>query len=163
MMAEMPYADIQSALDDPPGFRNYWSVEHLNELPDPAIDLYCGRSADMPAPSPSQQLVIPWGGAVARDADRWPLPYRSAAWVVHPLGLWTDPAVDAAAIAWARDLCADMKPFSTGAVYLNFTGDEGQDRVVAGFGRENYDRMAKIKGEFDPANVFHRNHNIAPA
>jgi FAD/FMN-containing dehydrogenase len=47
-------------------------------------------------------------------------------------------------------------------VYLNFIGDEGEDRVVAGFGRENYARLAKIKTQYDPDNVFRLNHNIKP-
>lgn len=163
MVAEMPYAAIQSALDDPPGMRNYWSAEHLTEFPDEAIKAICDRDADRPHPSPSQQLLVPWGGAVARGADRWPLPHRKAAWVVHPFGVWEDAADDERGIAWARNACADLKPWSTGAVYLNFIGDEGHDRVVAGFGQENYDRLARVKGEFDPGNVFHLNHNILPA
>ena len=163
MVAEMPYAAIQSALDDPPGFRNYWSAEHLSSFPDEAVKAFCDRAADMVSPSPSQQLVAPWGAAVARDADKWPLPHRSADWVIHPFGLWSDPADDLRGIEWARNLCTDMKPWATGAVYLNFIGDEGQDRVVAGFGQENYDRLARVKAEFDPANVFHLNQNIKPA
>ena len=47
--------------------------------------------------------------------------------------------------------------------YLNFIGDEGQDRVVAGFGRENYERLATIKAHYDPHNVFRLNHNIRPS
>ncbi|WP_020391425.1 FAD-binding oxidoreductase [Kribbella catacumbae] len=163
MVAEMPYAAIQSALDDPPGFRNYWSAEHLSEFPDEAIKAFHDRSADMPYPSPSQQALLPWGGAVARDADKWPLPHRDAAWVIHPFGLWEDVAEDESGIAWARNLCKDLKPWSTGAVYLNFIGNEGQDRVIAGYGQENYDRLARVKAEFDPGNVFHLNQNIKPA
>jgi FAD/FMN-containing dehydrogenase len=56
-----------------------------------------------------------------------------------------------------------MRPWATGAVYLNFIGDEGKDRVVAGFGRENYDRLAKAKARYDPDNLFRHNHNIEPA
>ncbi|GAB2596096.1 FAD-binding oxidoreductase [Kribbella endophytica] len=163
MVAEMPYAALQSALDDPPGFRNYWSAEHLNELPDEAIAALASRAADMVRPSPSQQLIVPWGGAVAREADKWPLPHRSAAWVVHPFGVWADAADDAQGIQWARDVCADVREWSTGAVYLNFIGDEGQDRVVAGYGEENYRRLAQVKREYDPDNVFHLNQNIRPA
>jgi FAD/FMN-containing dehydrogenase len=163
MIAEMPYVAVQSALDDPPGFRNYWSAEHLTELPDEAVKAFSDRAADMPYPSPSQQMVVPWGGAVARDADKWPLPHRSAAWVVHPFGMWEDAADDARGIEWARRVCADLKPWATGAVYLNFIGDEGHDRVVAGFGKDNYDRLARVKAEFDPGNVFHLNQNIKPA
>jgi FAD/FMN-containing dehydrogenase len=116
----------------------------------------------MVIPSPSQHLAAPWGEAVSRDAGTWPQPHRSADWVVHPLGLWEDPADDAQGIAWARDTCAAMQPFATGAVYLNFVGDEGRDRIVAGFGEENYHRLAAIKAEYDPGNVFHLNHNISP-
>ena len=162
-LTEMPYAEIQSALDDPPGFRNYWSVEHVNDLPDEAIDGFCERAHDMVVPSPSQHILFPWGGALQRQGAQWPLPHRSAKWAVHPLGLWEDPADDAQAIAWARDTCSDFEPWATGDVYLNFVGDEGQDRVVAGFGEENYRRMAAVKAEFDPDNVFRLNHNVIPA
>jgi FAD/FMN-containing dehydrogenase len=163
MFAAMPYPAVNGALDDPPGYRNYWSAEHLSELPDEAVDLFCARAADMVVPSPSQHIMIPWGAAVGGGADEWPLPHRAARWVAHPLGLWEDPADDEQAIGWARGFCADMKPFATGAVYLNFTGEEGEDRIVAGYGRENYDRLAKVKAEFDPQNVFHLNHGITPA
>ena len=40
--------------------------------------------------------------------------------------------------------------------------DEGQERVQATYGA-NYERLAKIKTEYDPDNVFHVNQNIAPA
>lgn len=162
MIAEMPYADIQTALDDPPGYRNYWSAEHLLSLPDAAVDLFCLTADDMPVPTPSQHILFPWGGAVARDAGRWPLPHRKANWVVHPLGLWENPADDDRGIAWARSLVYEMKPFATGAVYLNFVGDEGQNRVIAGFGRTNYDRLSQVKAAYDPTNTFHLNHNIKP-
>ncbi|MDQ4084420.1 MAG: FAD-binding oxidoreductase [Actinomycetota bacterium] len=163
MVAEMPYADIQCALDDPPGYRNYWSAEHLRELPDAAVDAFCARARDMIVPSPSQDVLVPWGGAVARDADSWPLPHRRAPWVVHPFGLWEEPADDQRGRSWARAVCADMAPYATGQVYLNFIGDEGVSRVVAGYGAENYERLATVKAQYDPHNVFRLNHNIRPA
>jgi FAD/FMN-containing dehydrogenase len=163
MIAELPYAEIQCALDDPPGYRNYWSAEHLQQLPDAAVDLFCERAEDMIVPSPSQLILLPWGEAVARELDAWPLPHRRAAWVIHPFGLWDDAADDERGIAWSKAVCADMRPFATGDVYLNFIGDEGKDRVIAGFGAENYQRLAAVKAEYDPDNVFRLNHNIEPA
>jgi FAD/FMN-containing dehydrogenase len=162
LVTDLPYAQLQSMLDDPPGFRNYWSAEHLKDLPDAALDRICARSADMPVPTPSQQILIPLGGAVSRGAA-WPGFSRADAWVVHPLGLWSEPADDDRARRWARDLRADVRPWATGDVYLNFIGDEGEERVVAGFGLDNYRRLARLKADLDPDNVFNRWHNVRPA
>lgn len=163
LIAEMPYAELQCMLDDPPGYRNYWSAEYLDAVPDEAVDLFCARAADMVVPSPSQHVLFPQGGAVGRGPTDYPIPWRHAPWCIHPFGLWEDPADDEHARRWARDIRADLKPWSSGAVYLNFIGDEGEDRVVAGFGRENYARLTKVKAQYDPYNVFCLNHNIKPA
>ena len=162
MVAEMPYAELQCMLDDPPGHRNYWSADYLRALPDEAIDRFCARSPDMIVPSASQHVLFPGGGKAAREPADWPIPWRRAAWCVHPFGLWTDPADDARGKQWAHDIRADLKPWSTGDVYLNFIGDEGGDRLIAGFGRENYGRLARVKAQYDPRNIFHLNHNIRP-
>jgi len=163
VLTELPYAELQCMLDDPPGFRNYWSAEYLDSFPDPAVDLFCARASDMVVPSPSQHAVFPMGGAVARGPADLPVPWRAAPWAVHPFGMWEDPADDARGRQWAHDVCADMKPWSIGAVYLNFIGDEGDERTAAGRGERNARRLAAVKAEYDPENVFHLNHNIAPA
>jgi len=163
MIAEMPYAEFQCMLDDPPGYRNYWSAEYLDSMPDQAVDRFCARAGDMIVPSASQHVLFPQGGAVARAPAEYPIPWRHAPWIAHPFGLWEDPADDARGRQWAHDIRADLKPWSSGTVYLNFIGDEGEDRVVAGFGRDNHARLAKVKREYDPENLFRLNHNIKPA
>lgn len=162
LVTDIPYADFQCSLDDPPGYRNYWSAEYLSALPDEAVRRFADSAERMPCPSPSQQALLPWGGAVARGTD-WPMANRDAPWVVHPFGLWEDPADDDRARMWARGLREELAPWSTGATYLNFIGDEGADRVVAGFGAANYARLAAVKAEYDPDNVFDRWHNVLPA
>ena len=163
MIAEMPYADLQCMLDDPPGYRNYWSAEYLKAFPDEALDLFCDRASDMIVPSPSQHVLFPQGGAVARGPTDFPISWRHAPWVVHPFGLWENPADDERGRQWTRRLREDLRPWASGNVYLNFIGDEGRERVIAGFGQENYQRLARIKAQYDPQNLFHLNHNIAPA
>ncbi|MCI0686952.1 MAG: BBE domain-containing protein, partial [Sporichthyaceae bacterium] len=162
MIAELPYAEFQSMLDDPPGYRNYWSAEYLDAIPDQALELFCARANDMVVPSPSQHVLFPMGGAVARADTDYPVPWRRAPWAVHPLGLWEDPADDVQGIGWAKGIRADLAPWSSGSVYLNFIGDEGSDRVLAGFGADNYRRLAAVKTQYDPDNTFRLNHNIAP-
>jgi FAD/FMN-containing dehydrogenase len=162
MTAEMPYADIQCAIDDPPGFRNYWSASHLAALPDEALDLFCSQGEDMIVPSPSQHLLIPWGGGVAEQATEWPMTHRGASWVTHPFGLWDDQRDDERGRAWVRRSVAELKPFDIGSVYLNFVADAAEDQVRASYGEENYERLAAVKAEFDPGNAFHRHHAIKP-
>lgn len=162
LITEMPYAELQRTFDVPPDLRNYWSAEHLEELPDEAVDRFCARADDMVVPSPSEHVLLPLGGAVGRAADDYPVPWRHAPWVAHPLGVWEDPADDDRGRRWARAVRTDLAPWSAGAVYLNFIGDEGEDRVVAGYGADNHKRLAAVKGEYDPGNLFSLNHNITP-
>lgn len=159
----MPYADLQSMIDDPPGFRQYWSADYHNAFPDDALDVFLDAGARRASPM-TQHLLIPWGGALARvDADATPLSQRSARWVSHPFATWEDAADDAANIAWVRDYRKAIAPFTTGGVYLNFIGDEGDARIKAAFGADKYERLAQIKAEFDPGNIFAGNQNIRPA
>ena len=159
----MPYADMQCMLDDPPGYRNYWSAEYLNGLPDGAVAAFCASAEAMIVPSPSQHVLIPQGGAIARGLADYPIPWRGAPWGVHPFGLWEDPADDSRGKAWAQGVRRAMQPWARGDIYLNFIGDEeGRDRVIAGWGKENYSRLQRVKREYDPQNVFRLNHNISP-
>ncbi|MEV1050684.1 FAD-binding oxidoreductase [Streptomyces sp. NPDC049887] len=162
ILQELPYAELQCMIDDPPGLRNYWSAEYLRALPDPAVDVFCARADSMIVPSNTQHILFPMGGALRRGDSEWPLPWRTAQWVLHPFAIWEDPADDERGRQWVRDARTDVKPWSVGQVYLNFIGDEGRERVVAGFGAENYRRLADVKAAYDPDNVFRLNHNIKP-
>jgi FAD/FMN-containing dehydrogenase len=160
LFGEIPYAEMQSLIDDPPGKRNWWTAEYLTGFPDDAIDRYCDYSLRMPR-SFTQSLALPWGHAVEANAPNTPL-QRDAAWVVHPFCVWEGAERDEEHIAWGREGREALADYKTGATYLNFVGDEGADRVRASFG-EHYDRLAAIKAAWDPDNVFSGNQNIVPA
>lgn len=162
LVGPMPYAELQSMIDDPPGFRQYWSADYHDTFPDGALDVFLDAGADRASPM-TQHLLLPWGGALARvDADATPLSQRSARWVSHPFATWEDPADDADNIAWVREYRKANAPFTTGGVYLNFIGDEGEARIKAAFGEDRYERLAQVKSEYDPRNVFAGNQNIRP-
>lgn len=162
LVGPMPYAQLQSMIDDPPGLRQYWSADYHDDFPDAALDVFLDAGARRPSPM-TQHLLLPWGGALARiDADATPLSQRAARWVSHPFATWEDAADDAANIAWVRDYRRANAPFTTGGVYLNFIGDEGDDRIKAAFGAAKYERLAQVKAEYDPRNVFAGNQNIRP-
>ncbi|MFF0738725.1 FAD-binding protein [Streptomyces chartreusis] len=162
IVGAMPYADVQCMLDDPPGMRNYWSAEYLTSAPDAYLDAFCAGGDALP-PTGTIHVLFPQGGAIAAGPHEYPVPYRDAPWAVHPFAIWEDPADDERCVSWVREVRAAARPWSTGAVYLNFIGDEGAERVVAGLGPENTRRLADLKRRYDPDNVFRFNHNIRPA
>ena len=56
-----------------------------------------------------------------------------------------------------------IHPFNLEGAYVNFMmDDEVQGRVQATYG-ENYKRLALVKAQYDPQNLFRVNQNIAPA
>jgi FAD/FMN-containing dehydrogenase len=165
MVQPMPYLAVQRLIDpgNQKGMRNYWTAEFLTGVPDAAIETICRYHLSKPSPL-TQIVLMPGGGAVARVADdRMAIGQRQAPFNIHILSMWTDSADDEANIVWTKEFGAAMKPFATGRVYLNFIGDEGEDRVKAAFGPETYARLQKLKERYDAGNLFRLNQNIRPA
>ena len=85
---------------------------------------------------------------------------RDAVGVLNIAAAWDQPADDGPNVEWARNAWRDLRQFSTGGTYVNFlTEEEGDDRTRAAY-RTNYARLARLKAEWDPGNLFHTNKNI---
>jgi FAD/FMN-containing dehydrogenase len=160
----MPYVELQSMLDPgaPPYQLNYWKSSHLKDLSDEAIEVLAGYSAAITSPL-SQVHLQHLGGAVQRvGEDEMAFSHRDALCVLNIVTKWEDPRESEKHIAWTRDFEAAMRPFSTGGVYVNFLGEEGEDRVRAAYGPAKYARLAALKKKYDPTNFFRMNQNIKP-
>jgi hypothetical protein len=117
----------------------------------------------MPGSAP-QIFCVAWGGAVSRaDARDSPLAGRDTRFVVHPLMMWEDPADDERVVAWGRSFRDALRDHVTGVTYLNFTGEEGAARVRAQYEAASYERIRRVKAEWDPEDVFHGSGHVAPA
>ncbi|MDA9488499.1 FAD-binding oxidoreductase [Bradyrhizobium sp. CCBAU 11361] len=163
-LATVPYLEIQSGGDAlfPRGRRYYWKAQFLREIGAGAIDALLDAYAR--APNTSSLLVFQHvGGAIARvPTPDSPYANRDAAFDCFPVAIWDDPADDDANMRWARELWSAVRPYSTGGVYANNLGEEGEDRVRDAYG-ENYARLAALKTRYDPTNLFRLNQNIRPA
>jgi FAD/FMN-containing dehydrogenase len=165
LVQPMPYLAAQKLTEggNPIGVRNYWTSDFYNEMPDAAIDALVEQSARRPSPIGSFVLV-PGGGAPSRVADHeTAFTQRQAPWNIHFLSQWFDAADDAANIAFTKAASGAMKPWATGRVYLNYIGDEGEERIEGSFGAETTARLRAIKAKWDPDNLFRHNQNIRPA
>lgn len=87
--------------------------------------------------------------------------HRDARYLFHPISIWADPADDERMIAANRTFTQAMRPFATGAAYLNFTPEA--DRVRDSYGDATYARLVALKDAYDPANLFRLNQNIRPS
>jgi FAD/FMN-containing dehydrogenase len=163
LIGPMPYTAFQAMLDpgNQPGFRNYWRGEYLTELSDDAIDTYVEHAREPLTPF-NQIIIFRLGQAVKEVADEdTAFSHRDADYVFHPIAMWEDPADDERLIGWVRQISEAMRPFETGGVYLNFTGDS--DKVRDAFGEQKYERLVALKDKFDPENLFQHNQNIKPS
>jgi FAD/FMN-containing dehydrogenase len=166
LIAPMPYVAFQSALDAlaPWGQRFYARGDYLPALSDAAIDAFLDHGVELTrlgAPL-SQMVLFRIGQAVAMVPDAaTAFSHRDAQYLFHPITAWFDPTQDERLIAGNRAFAAAMRPFSTGATYLNFTHEP--HRVRDGYGDEKYARLAALKDRYDPANLFRLNQNIRPA
>jgi FAD/FMN-containing dehydrogenase len=161
-VGELPFPALQSMFDPtyPPGLQWYWKADFLNELTDDAIAQHIEHAARMPTPL-STMLLHPVDGAascVAHDATAWS--YRNARWAEVIVGVSADPADKEQIVNWARAYWDAIHPYAAGGGYVNFMMDEGPAQIEATY-RDNHARLAAVKANYDPGNLFRVNQNIA--
>jgi FAD/FMN-containing dehydrogenase len=144
-----------------PGDQWYWRGEFMREILDEAIAVHAEHGPAMPTWKSTMHMYAIDGAAsrVANDATAWS--YRDAVWAGVFAGVDPDPANASAIRDWSRAYSDAIKPHAMGGGYVNFHMDE-PDRVRGMYGA-NYDRLARIKAQYDPDNVLSVNQNIAPA
>jgi FAD/FMN-containing dehydrogenase len=160
----MPYPVMNTILDAgfPSGSLNYWLSRFTRGLPDELIDTAVERFATVPSPM-TAILFEHFHGAVTRvGATETAVPHRDEGWNLLIPSVWTDPADNAANIAWTRDTFSALRPYFADGRWLNYLGDDQADDAIRAAYGPNYDRLREVKRRYDPENVFHLNHNIRP-
>jgi FAD/FMN-containing dehydrogenase len=163
-LGPMPHPMLQSLFDGlyPPGLQWYWRADFVRELGDPAIALHAEHGSRLPTMHSTMHLY-PINGAVHRVGKHdTAFSYRDVTWAEVIVGVDPAPANRERITAWTKDYWTALHPHAAGGAYVNFMMDEGQDRIKATY-RDNYDRLAAIKKQYDPANFFRVNQNIHPA
>jgi FAD/FMN-containing dehydrogenase len=162
----IPVPVLNSLFDPlyPPGLPQYWRSDFIEEFTDEAIAKYAEIGPSYPTPM-TQIHLYPIDGAASRvpsDATAWD--YRSSRFASVLFSVSTDPADLPAMREWKVGSWEALHPYSAkgGGAYVNFMMEEGQEHVQASYGA-NYERLAHVKAQYDPDNVFHVNQNVKPA
>ncbi len=160
-VGEMPYPSIQTLFDGlfPPGLQWYWRADFFNELGPEIRDQHLKFGSNIPTPL-SQMHLYPISGAAGRvGAEDTPWAYRDAKYAGVIVGVDPDPVNKDKITQWCKDYWKALHPFSSGGAYSNFMMDEGHERIKSSY-RYNYDRLSRIKNQYDPENLFRINQNI---
>jgi FAD/FMN-containing dehydrogenase len=159
----IPWPALQSLFDAlyPAGLQWYWKADFFTAVDDAAIDLHVKYGARLPTMHSTMHLYPINGAAHRIGRNETAFSFRDADFAEVVVAVDPDPANNARMIQWARDYWLALHPYSAGGGYINMMMDEGIDNVRAAY-RDNYPRLARIKAEYDPANLFHVNQNIRP-
>ncbi len=165
----MSYIGLQTITDEEAGHDkgNYTKGGYLDhELGDGAIGALLTSVEEM-LNDQSLIEVIPHGGAQLRLGDEdTAFPDRASLYSFNVFARWPLEQDEAPHIDWARRAFERLDDHAGDGVYVNFFNPhEGDDqaRVLAAFGRERYDKLAGLKAQYDPGNVFSLNPNVKPA
>jgi hypothetical protein len=148
-----------------PGMLAYNKSIYFDDFSDAAVDavtaLLPGRASPL-----SLLPMFPLGGAFT-DVDDEATAFggsRAARYAVNMDAVAADPRTLAADRDWVRSIWSALRPFAPHiGSYVNFMTDYDQDRVRASYGPDKYARLSRIKAQYDPGNLLHRNANITPA
>lgn len=74
---------------------------------------------------------------------------------------WTRPEERERGVDWVAEHGAALRPWARRA-YVNYLAPSSPERIREIYG-VNYPRLARVKAQYDPANLFRSNQNVLPA
>ncbi|MDP9244190.1 MAG: FAD-binding oxidoreductase [Chloroflexota bacterium] len=158
-----PYLEVQTANDLAMGWghRSYIKGGYADDFRPEAFDAMVEHLAD--APEGSSFAITAQGGAISRvPDDAMAFTGRDARFEMSADAEWDDPALDEKGRDWVRQAMAIVEPDAVMGRYVNEISESGPEESLAIYGAAKVARLAALKREWDPYNVFRLNHNIAP-
>jgi FAD/FMN-containing dehydrogenase len=164
LVGPKPYTALQSMLNalEPKWLHRYWKAEFFPGLSSGFLDAF--REHALRATSPlSQSVIFHLAGALNdREGDDGAVGNRDAHYIGGFNATWPPGAPADPHVAWARDGWARIRPYSTGGNYVNFQlAEDDSTRTAAAYG-PNFQRLQRVKADYDPGNLFRVNRNIPP-
>lgn len=161
----MTHVDRQAMLDSgnaEHGPRRYWKSGYGDTLSDEMIRYLLEAGRSFPSIECSMLVMRIHGAATRIPGDETAFALRGEKWDLSLIAQWREAEQSARHLAWTRQWWGAVEPLTSGMAYINhLAGDDGRERARRSFG-DNYQRLAIIKGRYDPDNMWHLNPNIIP-
>ena len=166
LITPMPYTALQQMFDEgaPWGILGYEKALYLDDLSEAVIAVIAEHLPRKASPM-SFMPVFSLGGAYGRAVDDATAfgGSRSAKYALNIAAIAPTPELCKADRAWVLAFWEALRPHATNSgSYVNFMSEYDENRVRVSYGAEKYDRLARVKAEYDPDNVFHLNANVKP-
>ena len=162
MVAPMPYSAIYM-MEDPDYHPMALSrTTFLDEFDADKAEQILARLRMPTSAMPACQLRA-LGGAMARvPADATAFAHRGRAFLATAAVVYQDAAEEETHKAWAVEFGTMMRGWSGGGSYVNFLYDDEMDRIHEAYPPATWERLVRIKQQYDPENLFRGNANIPP-
>jgi FAD/FMN-containing dehydrogenase len=166
LVTPIPYVALQQMFNGsaPWGLHAYEKAVYLEELTDGAIEVILEHQARKMSPLSFVPIFV-FGGAYARVDDSASAfgGSRDLRYAVNISAVTPSPSDFDAERDWVRSYWSALVEHAVGVGgYVNFMTEYEEDRVRNAYGAK-YERLQRIKAQYDPDNVFHLNPNILPA
>jgi FAD/FMN-containing dehydrogenase len=153
----------------PPGRRYHMVGGYLAGLNAEIAQIAIDAVTSSPRPDallPTCSLTFPILGGALLDAaeDSTAFSRQGAQWLFEVMAQWDEGDDDEKYMPWVPQTNAALKPFVATNAYTNLSSDQGADWLCGAYGTAaKWERIVRLKQEWDPENRFSFNKNITRA
>lgn len=161
LVRRMPYPEIYPP--DDPDYRPLAAARTMfvDRVGRADAETIVERLSCSTAQLPVAQLRVLGGAMAAVPAEATAFAHRASRIMVNVAAVFGDPDEASGHEAWVDATAAALRQSDDGA-YVNFLGDEGEERVRAAYPGATWERLRAVKERYDPTNLFRLNQNIPP-
>ncbi|HTY72295.1 MAG TPA: FAD-binding oxidoreductase [Actinomycetes bacterium] len=136
-------------------------MHYLRHFGDDVVAISAQRARDMAALTFMSTHY--YGGVVQRiPEDATAMSHRGIPWNYMVATTWTSMENGAPLTRWQDEYLAEIAEHSVDAYYVNYLCAE-PEHVAAAYNTRTWDRLRRLKAQWDPQNVFSANQNVPPA
>lgn len=160
----LSYCQLQSLSDDSmiAGLPSHWKSGFLPTVSDEAVEAMLYAISHAPSNNIQVYLDRLHGVACHIGPEETAFAHRDPTHCLLINSRWFQHNEREAAVRGIEEFFLTMQPFLKSAVYVNFLGEEGQQRIIDAYGEPHYQRLVALKNRYDPTNFFCFNQNILP-